>query len=311
MLKSSSDDRGNPDASTPIIPVLVFPGEGAEPDEAMVDTTFQIRRLEGMAGARHIIPSDPAVAFLDFLVEDFADEWLTKAMYHYRWSFQESAAQAEVLLPMWMQPGASSEAIAPLGDFIGKRQVRRRALVGINDTTSPLIEETYREILRLLDAHLTHRRFAFGDRPGLSDFALYGQLTQLVSIDPASAEVARRTAPRIIAWCHFVEDLSGVRVEEDGWIDVCDLPITLRDLLTTVGRFYVPFLLANAEAVDAGADHVECTIDGRPWIQKPFGYQAKCLGWLREAYRALPAESRRRVDRALTGTGCESLFAIH
>lgn len=308
VLRSSPDDRETPEAPTPIIPVLVFPGADGAHDEATVDTTFQIRRLDAMIEVRHIIPNDPALAFLDFLIEDFADEWLTKAMYHYRWSFSEAAEQAEVLLPMWMRPGAPRDAITPLGTFLGKRQVGRRALVGINDITAPLIESTYLEVLHGLDAHLTGRRFVFGERPGLSDFGLFGQLSQLVAIDPVSTSVARTVAPRIIAWCHFAEDLSGIHVQETSWIDATDLPSTLHDLLRIAGKYYAPFLLANSEAVAAGAAQVECEIDGRPWVQPPFGYQAKCLGWLRDAYRELPHASRQRVDQALSGTGCEPLF---
>lgn len=50
-------------------------------------------------------------------------------------------------------------------------------------------------------------------------------------------------------------------------------------------------------------------MDGRPWVQKPFPYQAECLRWLREAYDALPADGRERVDRVLSDTGCEVLFS--
>ena len=59
----------------------------------------------------------------------------------------------------------------------------------------------------------------------------------------------------------------------------------------------------------AGAERVECEIDGRPWVQKPFPYQGKCLMWLREQYANLSAGDRTVVDGVLAGTGCESLVA--
>ena len=83
---------------------------------------------------------------------------------------------------------------------------------------------------------------------------------------------------------------------------------TLKDLLAEVGRTYVPALLANAAAIDAGADEVRTEIDGRPWVQKPFPYQARCLQWLRQAYVGLEGEDRELVDTLLDGTGCEALF---
>ena len=71
---------------------------------------------------------------------------------------------------------------------------------------------------------------------------------------------------------------------------------------------YAPFLLANAEALERGAERVECTIDGQPWVQRPFPYQGKCLRWLREGYGALAPDDRRAVDALFAETGCERLF---
>ncbi len=119
--------------------------------------------------------------------------------------------------------------------------------------------------------------------------------------------MALATAPRVVAWADVVEDLSGLEPGE--WLRADDVPATVRALLAEVGRVYVPFLLANAAALDRGAERVECTIDGRPWVQKPFPYQRKCLGWLREGRTALPADARRRLDDVLAGTGCAALFA--
>jgi hypothetical protein len=87
------------------------------------------------------------------------------------------------------------------------------------------------------------------------------------------------------------------------------IPDTLRALLSEVGRVYAPFLLANAAALAAGAERVECEIDGARWAQKPFPYQAKCLRWLRDGYEALAPGDRACVDGVLAGTGCERLFA--
>ncbi len=50
-------------------------------------------------------------------------------------------------------------------------------------------------------------------------------------------------------------------------------------------------------------------IDGRPWLQRPFPYQGKCLTWLREGHAALASADRRALDAILAGTGCEPLFA--
>jgi hypothetical protein len=83
----------------------------------------------------------------------------------------------------------------------------------------------------------------------------------------------------------------------------------LRPLLAEIGRVYAPFLLANAAALERGSELVECVIDGRPWTQRPFPYQRKCLKWLREAWDALGAVDGAAARKAIEGTGCEALFA--
>ena len=147
-------------------------------------------------------------------------------------------------------------------------------------------------------------------RPGACDFALYGQLTQLVTFDPTPMAIARAEVPRVVAWVDVVEELSGLEPGDDdeGWLAAGELPESLRGLLGEIGRVYVPFLLANARALEARAERVECTIDGKPWVQQPFPYQGKCLRALREGYAALAPGERSQVDAALRGTGCEVLF---
>ena len=182
------------------------------------------------------------------------------------------------------------------------------ASVGSNETTGPVIEGSYRRLLRLLDAHLQVKPFLMGDRPGASDFGLFGQLSQLALFDPTSTAVAVDEAPPVIAWLHHVEDLGSLEVSEADWTPRDGLGDSIRALLAEVGRVYVPFLLANAAALERGEKRVECRIDGRPWVQQSFPYQGKCLRWLREDRAALSTDDRSAVDRLLEGTGCEALF---
>jgi hypothetical protein len=111
-----------------------------------------------------------------------------------------------------------------------------------------------------------------------------------------------------VAWVDVVEDLSGLEPCDGGWISRDAIPSSVGALFGEVGRVYAPFLLANADALARRAEQVECTIDGRPWVQRPFPYQGKCLTWLREGHAALAAGDRAVVDGVLTGTGCEVLF---
>ena len=149
-----------------------------------------------------------------------------------------------------------------------------------------------------------------GARPGATRLRLFGQLTQLAASTRRRRAIALEVAPRVVAWVDLVEDLSGLE-PRDGRLDRARrrCPPALRALLAEVGRVYAPFLLANADAIARGAERVECTIDGRPLAQQPFPYQAKCLGWLREAHAALAPSDRAAVASVLDGTGLERLFA--
>jgi len=314
MLRGSRwDDL--PEVPVRIIPVIAFPGSDGNTDgpdaEVMVDSSPQIMRLETEYDGRSVVPSDPALAFIDALIEDFADEWFTKAMYHYRWAYEPDIDKAGKILPLSQDLQMNTADTAAAYDMFTSRQIKRRALVGSTDSNQPIIEGSYRRVLDVLQAVFDQRDFLLGDRPGRGDFGLFGQLTQLVGFDPTSTAVAVDRAPKVIAWVDRVDDLSWLPVVEgadDGWLPLEDTGAALREMLTEAGRTYAPFMLANAIALESGADEVVCEIDGREYRQGPFKYQGKCLRWLRADYAALSSGDRGRVDTVLEGTGCNSLF---
>ncbi len=307
LVGTQADEMNLPQPKVSLLPTFYFPDRTGEL-EAVVDSTPIIRRLENEYPGRSVIPEDPVLRFLDELFEDYGDEWLTKAMFHYRWYYQDDIDRAGEILPRWRNLTASDEEIAPISKYIAERQISRLYVVGSNDTTAPVIEESYKRFLTLFRAHLTSGGFVLGARPGSADFALFGQLTQLAAFDPTPMAETLSRAPQVYAWTSVMEDLSGMEPGNGDWFDPDNLPGTLDGLLREVGRTYVPALLANAAAVDAGADAVETEIDGRPWVQKPFPYQARCLQWLRQAYVALEGADRERADAILAGTGIEALF---
>ena len=67
--------------------------------------------------------------------------------------------------------------------------------------------------------------------------------------------------------------------------------------------------VADADAVMDSANQVSADVDGQAWSQQPFPYQAKCLGWLRQAHEDLPATARAQADAALGPAGLSGLFA--
>jgi glutathione S-transferase len=297
-----------PRSKVPLLPTFYLPGPNGEL-EAVTDSTPIIRRLENEFEGRSVIPSDPVIAFLDYLLEDYGDEWLTKAMFHYRWYYKADIENAGNILPIWAGWPIKDEELATAKKYISDRQIGRLYVVGSNDTTAPVIEESYRRYLAIMERHFQTYRFTLGNRPSSADFGAYGQLTQLVRFDPTPMAVAQHEAPRVSAWVDLVEDLSGIEPVASDWVSRDAIPETLSALLKEVGRVYVPVMLANAEAQMKGAAEVKTQVDGKPWVQQPFPYQVKCLQWLRAEYGELSAADRAAVDNILKGTGCERLLA--
>ena len=105
--------------------------------------------------------------FIDYLLEDYGDEWLTKAMFHYRWYYEADIERAGQILPRWRNLTATDEEIAPMSKFIAERQISRLYVVGSNDTTAPVIESSYLRFLDLFRAHLPHGGFLLGSQARL------------------------------------------------------------------------------------------------------------------------------------------------
>ena len=61
--------------------------------------------------------------------------------------------------------------------------------------------------------------------------------------------------------------------------------------------------------MQAGEKTWEAEIDGAPWTQQTFPYQAKCLTWTNERYRTLSDADRAKVDSLLAGTGVETMLS--
>ena len=285
----------------PVIPVLEFP-DGTFAN----DSTVLIDDLESRYPERSIVPADPADAFLAFLIEDFADEWVTKAMFQYRWRRERDQEQMRRWLSFDLLKGGGASNIEAMSKDFGARQVGRLPLVGCSPENYDLIEDTASELMAALETHVQERFFIFGDRPSRAEFALFGQLVQLAT-DPTPQELMLKRFPYLYRWMANIDDLSGV----DGqWRDTAgDSPPALRTILALIGEVYLPFLVANAEAVAAKAATVSLELRDKTYAQAPFKYQAKCLAVLRERYVALDAPSKAKLQPLLADNGVHEALA--
>ena len=291
-----------------LLPTLLLKDDSGEL-KATTDTTPIIRRFENEYADRKLLPEDPALSFINYLLEDFGDEWVTKYMMHYRWYFDKDADNASTILPLSdLAVNMPNEILKDAKKYVHDRQTGRLWVVGSNDTTADLIDASYKRFLKLMDDHLSISKFLFGEKPSSADFAIYGQLTQLIGFDPTSRKIAYENSLRLVSWLDVMVDLSGHDVDSSQWTSLEDSPDSLKAIMKEFGRVYVPALLENAKAIMEGQDTWETEIDGSIWKQKAFPYQAKCLKWIKEEFDSLSEDDQSRVREFLDGTGCEVIL---
>jgi glutathione S-transferase len=282
-------------AKLPLIPVLV----DAE-DNALQDSTPIIETLERDMPEPSIIPAEPALAFVSALLEDYADEWLNKAMFHYRWSYPEDQESAAARIVDIIFEGA--EKPAGIEQAVRTRMVGRLYHVGSSPETAPLIEGSFVRLIELLDRLVSDRRYLFGGRPCLADFGFAGQLTQLLS-DPTPGALIRARAPHVVGWIERMQDPD---VEGD-FASLASLQVELAPLLQTeVAGAYLAWMAANAQAVGEDASGISVNIGGTVFTQKPQRYAAKAFA---ELCRKRAAIEDPELTRLLQETGCDAYLA--
>ena len=209
-------------------------------------------------------PGDARLLALAHLFEIYAVVGLTRHAMHYRWSYL--AEQEHFLRDAFATGSDAQRAEATMG-----RMNSYLPMLGVDPTTIPAIEESYRELLGALDAHFAVYPFLLGSTPSVADYAMFGPLFVHLGRDPVPLGIMQRDAPRVFRWVERMHapDLDSVDYSApvpdfpDG-----ELPATMVPLLAQMARELVPDL-TDRLAFLHGYVNEHCPQAGEPVADKP------------------------------------------
>lgn len=267
-------------AKSQALPMLVSPKGGVAHDSSLI-----LSRLEGKVYKPSARPNDPACRVLALLLEEYADEWLNKAMFHYRWGTAKAAKAAATRQADAVFEGYEVENRADIEKSIAKSMSGRLKLIGSTKKTTPVIEASFARFLKLLNAHLEKHLFLFGGHPSLADFAIAGQLIQLMKDDTSGAMI-RDSAPFVTAWCEFMEDpRQGAVFEDLSAVGDTLLPLIRDEVVPTL----IAWAEANAEAIAKKRKTVTVGMDIGEFKQGIQGHTATSYAALKAIFAETPA----------------------
>lgn len=262
----------------------------------MSDTTPILEHLETQHPKNPIIPDGPVVAFIAFLIEDYADEWLWRPAMYYRWLYREDRNLASSVLtdeltghvkaPRWMRRR-----------MIVRRQVKHYVdRDGVTPDTRAHVEQTYANALDALSAVLEKRPFILGNAPSIADFGMIGPMFRHFGQDPTPQEIMRQRAPSVYEWVARMWAASSSNLGDFQM----SVPDATQALLREVCECHLGQLAANALAFSCEKPRFDMTIQGTLYRSiKTSRYRVWCLEELRRRFSELDDGDKAKVKALL------------
>lgn len=270
---------------------------------AVHDTTPLIEALEADSPEPSATPADPTLGFLACVLEEYADAWLAKTVFHYRWTRkkdQRLAAQRTIDDYYTVTPPADRKAAEDLAIETMGAQLKTMQLDG---ELGDALEKSFKRFVKLLDEHLKKHLFIFGERPSIADFAIAGQLIQMMK-DPTPAKIIEKDGAFVAKWCEFMTapTASGPFAAFEDLKDTL-APIFADDL----GLFFLPWAAENLENSLAGAETFTVTLGKDSVALTPLRSAARSF---RELRRKFVAGQTVEALKAFTDTTETTVFLL-
>jgi len=274
----------------------------------LTDTTAMIQWFETQYPKNPVIPNSPELRFFSLLLEDYADEWLWRPAMHYRWHTPQGANFAATHLAHEIATGLPAPIV--LKRWLLTRRQRKGFTTGDGVTPSNVsaVEAIYHRLLGVLSTILTQHKFLLGDQPSLADIGFAGPFLRHFAQDPVPAEIMRQDAPEVYEWASRLWN-----TQPGGGLGLLtSTPDTWAPLLEDIASVYLPYLNANAFAVQQGKKRFKVDLGGAVYPNaRASHYRVFCLAQLRKHYMSLPEASKPDIKNKMEQHGLwEPLWAI-
>ena len=294
-------------AKLPIVPLVVTPEK-----TGLQDSTPIIKLLEHEYQNNSVSPPETHTAFVARILEEYADEWLNKAMFHYRWRYKDDQMSASerfvaLMIPAWANkiPLLNRVLQRKFAATIRKRMISRLWVVGSNKNTETQIEQSLNVFLNLSEKHFQDRPYFFGFRPSIADFGIWGQVYNMWT-DPTVNQIIESSYPETLKWIKRMlhPKLEG---EFESWenLEATLMPILKQELADV----FMPWLEANNRALAKGEKELSVKIKGKDFthsVGSPQKYHAKSFAMLLEEYNDIP--DKTKLDAVLQEAGLINYF---
>ena len=291
---------------TYMIPVIGYPDGTFENDSTPI-----IDKLEANIAGRRTEPENEADAFLAYLIEDFADEWLLWPFFLNRWcTSADQKHNSHWILYEALHGNLADGVFEPMAEGWASRQIDLVKRTCGSPANDDILNESLRAFLRIMENAVTNGLFFFGSRPSRAEIAIYGILSQLIQDLSPSADM-RENYTFTTRWVSIIDDLSGIDGE---WEALSTNPEKLMatpvaEILKMSGKYHLPLLHANAEAMDNGEQYFSFDIDGRKFERETHERHKTCLPALQKRYADLSRDSKAALKDVLEESACLNYLA--
>ncbi|WP_088306849.1 glutathione S-transferase family protein [Novosphingobium sp. B 225] len=249
---------GDPYFAGTVVPQIghfVAPVVRTPQGELIQDTTAIIDHVEAQGEGVVLAPAGAVQRVVAEFLDAFGSNYLLPLAMHYRWSYrdrQDLFLQVEFAraIPNTM-PYENRLATAQMlmGKFAGFLPN-----LGVTAAVIPAMEDSYAELLAVLEAHFRAHPYLLGGRPSAADFGMMAPLYAHLARDPVPAMLMRTTAPNVARWTERmnVAEIPDSDYPDPGGDYPADdaIPETLEAVLKVAFAHWGPGLAADVAQFD-------------------------------------------------------------